>query len=193
MRWDRSIRAIRDKKLEIARLDPRRGMPVAPPPGATLRAVAAVERKLGRELPSDFAAFLTEHDGFPDLLHGTSLLSTHHLARGTYDGLARAVIDLGEPDDAPSTLVPFGVDAKGETIFAWDTASAGADGELEVVIWSNDIGARLPNFAAFLDFVDDVLEADVTSLRAERAPRARPTTATSGAKRGRLDSVSGFG
>ncbi|HVY44318.1 MAG TPA: SMI1/KNR4 family protein, partial [Minicystis sp.] len=130
MTWRAAIAAIRSKKLELARLDPRRGMPVLPPVGATPRQIEGAERKLGRALPPSYRELLAVHDGWPELLHGASLLSAHHLARGMFDGVARSVIDVG---DRPAELVAFGADTAGETVFAWDASRPRDDGELEVV------------------------------------------------------------
>src|SRR4051794_8737681 len=136
MSWRTTLNEIRTQKLYLARLDPQRGMPVLPPLGACPKEIAAVERKLGRRLPPSYAEFLAVHDGFPELLHGTSLLGAHHLLRGTYEGIARMVIDLGETPISPNArrtwpppIVPFGVDPAGETIFAWDTSAASPGGE----------------------------------------------------------------
>ena len=156
MEWSSILAGIRAKKLEIARLDPRRGMPVLPP---------------------SYVEFLSRHDGWPQLLHGTSLLGAHQLARGTFDGVARSTIEMG--DHADAELVAFGCDADGECIFAWDASRRRDDGELEVVVWVNDIGARLDDFPALLDFVDAVLEADVLSLHRARVERPGPVAADS--------------
>lgn len=127
MHWLPLLRDIRAKKLELARLDPRAGMPVRPPPGAAPRAVAAVERRLGRPLPESYRGFLATHDGYPQLYQGASLLSAPQIARGGYVDLVNLEIDLGEasaPDLAASRrspLLPFGIDAAAETIFAWDS------------------------------------------------------------------------
>jgi hypothetical protein len=169
------IGAIRAKKLEIARLDPRRGMPVLPPVGATPRQIANVEKKLGRELPPSYREFLSVHDGWPELLHGTSLLGATHLARGTFDGVAKSEIDI--EDGVASKLVAFGIDGAGESIFAWDMNAKSDDGELGVVVWVNEIGARLDDFPAFLEFADAVLESDVLALRSARIEPARPRAA----------------
>ena len=56
--------------------------------------------------------------------------------------------------------------AAGETFFAWDPSRAGADGELEVVVWMNEIGARVESFPVFLDMVLDMLVAEIAERRA---------------------------
>jgi hypothetical protein len=175
MRWQSTLQEIRAKKLDLARLDPRAGMPVLPPPGAGPRAIDAVERRLGRALPPSYRALLAQHDGVPQLYHGASLLGTRPLTRGTYVDLARLVIDV----PAEADLVPFGIDATGETIFAWDRASERADGELEIVIWVNEIGERVESFPAFLDLVCAMLEAEIDDRRRVAAPSSRrlPTAA----------------
>lgn len=169
MRWQLTLQEIRTKKLDLARLDPRAGMPVLPPSGAAPRAIATVERRLGRPLPPSYAALLAQHDGVPQLYQGASLLGTRPLARGTYESLARLVIDVpGEAD-----LVPFGIDADGETIFAWDRSAERADGELEIVVWVNEIGERVESFPAFLDLVCAMLTAEIDDRRRVASPSSR--------------------
>ena len=159
---------IRALKLDLARLDPRAGMPVQPPSGATPAALVAVERKLGRALPAAYRELLELHDGCPQLYQGASLLSASQLGRGSFVDVARMMIDLGEPGPASATrrrpaLVPFGIDSGAETIFAFDCGAQA--GEPGVLIWVNEIGLRLDGFAAFLDFVTEMLEADVEERR----------------------------
>lgn len=177
MRWNLTLREIRAKKLELARIDPRAGMPVAPPPGVTGRTIEDLARRLGGTLPPSYRAFLELYDGWHDLYQGVSLLGAKSLARGTYVDLARVVIDQGDAVPKGSrrrpALVPFGIDPAAETIFAWDTTSARADGELEVVVWMNEIGERVESFPALLDLVLDMLTADVDERRRVTEPRAR--------------------
>src|SRR5262252_3404480 len=156
-----TIRAIRDAKLAIARIDPRAGMPVLPPVGATERALVAVERKLRRALPPSYRAFLSLHDGWPQFLHGAGLLGVRQLTRGTYVDLARLMLGTLAEDEiqAARSLVPFGIDSKAETIFAFDTSSA--NDELDVVVLVNDIGVRFPSFFDFLGFAYDVHAAEL--------------------------------
>ena len=60
MDWHDSLRRIRALKLELARLDPRGGMPIAPPAGASEAAIEGVERRLGFALPPSYRALLAE-------------------------------------------------------------------------------------------------------------------------------------
>lgn len=181
MRWLPILDEIRALKLDLARLDPRAGMPVLPPAGAAPAAIDAVERRLGRALPPSYRALLALHDGVPQLFHGVALLGARPLSRGTYVDLARMVIDAPGLDlEGSRDLVPFGIDPKGEAIFAWDRAREGDDGELEVVVWLNDIGARLPSFPALLDLVREMIAAELDERRRtaivvdRRAPLAAP-------------------
>lgn len=167
---------IRALKLDLARLDPRGGMPVMPPSGATPYALAAVERKLGRALPEAYRELLEIHDGFPHLYQGASLLSTTQLVRGSFVDIARMTIDLGEPGPVGAShrrpaLVPFGIDTRAETIFAFDCG--GADRKISIVLWTNEIGVRLDSFNAFLDFVIEMLEADVEERRSQVEPKSQ--------------------
>ncbi len=170
MRWQPLLAEIRAQKLAFARLDPRAGMPVQPPAGASPAAIAAAERRLGRPLPPSYRALLAQHDGLPCFYQGANLLGTRSLARGTYVDLARMTIDA----ERSASLFPFGIDAGGETIFAWDTAHERPDGELEVVVWMNDIGARIDGFPAFLELVLDMLTADIAERQRTEARRMRP-------------------
>jgi hypothetical protein len=166
MRWQPLFDDIRARKLDLARLDPRRGMPLSPPAGATAPAIAAAERRLGRALPPSYRELLACHDGVPGFYQGASLLSTRHFARGTYLELCRIVIDV-------PGLVPFGVDPAGETLFAWDPSEARDDGEMGVIVWMNEIGERLPDFPSFLELVRDMLGAEIADRRAKWPPGRR--------------------
>ena len=167
---------IRALKLDLARLDPRAGMPVLPPGGATTAGLLAAERKLGRALPSAYRELLAIHDGFPQLYQGASLLSTSQIVRGSFVDIARMTIESGEPRSSDSrlrrpTLVPFGIDSGAETIFAFDREAPGE--ELGVLIWVNEIGVRLEGFAAFLDFITEMLQAEVEERRRDFEPRSQ--------------------
>jgi hypothetical protein len=166
MRWQPLLAEIRATKLALARVDPRAGMPIIPPGGASPRAIEAVERRLGGALPPSYRELLALHDGIPNFYGGASLLGTRPISRGTYVELARLSIEGAEG------LVPFGVDGTGETIFAWDLASARDDGELEVVVWMNEIGARVESFPAFLEMVLDMLVAEVAERQRAMPPRS---------------------
>jgi hypothetical protein len=168
MRWQPLLAAIRAQKLALARLAPRAGMPILPPAGAAPSAIEAAEHRLGRPLPPSYRELLAQHDGLPGFYLGAGLLGTRPLTRGTYVDLARLSIDDG--------VFPFGIDARGETIFAWDTAAARSDGELGVVVWMNEIGERVPSFPDFLALVLEMLGAEIAEKQrlAPARPRARP-------------------
>ena len=170
MRWQPLLAEIRAQKLALARLDPRAGMPVQPPPGASPAAIAAAERRLGQPLPRATAPCSRSTTACPASTRGRPCSATRPLARGTYVDLARMTIDA----ERSATLFPFGIDATGETIFAWDTAHARPDGELEVVVWMNEIGARIDGFPAFLELVLDMLAADIAERQRAEARRMRP-------------------
>jgi hypothetical protein len=154
MRWQPLLAEIRARKLVLARLDPRAGMPVLPPAGAAPVSLAGVERRLGRPLPPSYRELLLQHDGLPGFYQGAGLLGVRPLVRGTYVDTARLYLD------APG-VIPFGIDGAGEIIFAWDTAAPRSDGELPVLVWVNEIGERVPSFPAFLELVMEMLGAEI--------------------------------
>jgi SMI1 / KNR4 family (SUKH-1) len=166
MRWQPLLAAIRAQKLALARLDPRAGMPVLPPAGASPSAIEAAERRLGRPLPPSYRELLAQHDGLPGFYLGAGLLGVRPLTRGTYVDLARLSIDV----EHTAGLVPFGVDSKGETFFAWDTARPRRDGEMEIVVWMNEIGERVACFPTFLELCLEMLSAEIAE---HQRPRPR--------------------
>ncbi|AUX23704.1 hypothetical protein SOCEGT47_042340 [Sorangium cellulosum] len=204
MDWLESMHRIRALKLELARLDPRRGMPIAPPAGASESAIVAVERRLGMPLPPSYRELLSLHDGWPQLFAGASLLGVRALARGTFMDVGRMVLEHCEAEEAHGegeghaaeasargragerprrTLVPFGIDPTAETVFAWDVDAVAEDGELAVVLWTNDIGLRLSGFPELLEMVKDMLAAEledrrrIAAAQLELSPRPRAVIA----------------
>jgi len=171
MHWQETITEIRAVKLELARKNPRAGMPIMPPTGASEGAITTVEKRIGRRLPPSYREFLRAHDGWPELYQGASLLGARHLSRGTYVDLARMVLEECEtplpemtpaaPREQAAPLIPFGIDAGAEVVFAWNPAEARGDEELEVVVWLNELGIRLASFPDFLILVLEMLSADL--------------------------------
>ena len=159
-----ALAEIRALKLTLARLDPRAGMPVQPPSGASASGLAVVEQRLGRPLPPSYRELLSLHDGVPLFYQGASLLGTRPLARGTYVDLCRFVVETRGENERD--LVPFGIDAEAEVVFAWDLAADAPGGELEVVVFMNEIGVRLDGFPTFLEMCIDMLGSDLADLEA---------------------------
>jgi hypothetical protein len=171
MRWQPLLAAIRAQKLALARLAPRAGMPILPPAGAAPSAIEAAEHRLGRPLPPSYRELLAQHDGLPGFYLGAGLLGTRPLTRGTYVDLARLSIDV----EQTAGLVPFGVDSAGETFFAWDTGRPRGDGEIEIVVWMNEIGERVACFPSFLELCLEMVSAEIAEhqRRRPRLPEAR--------------------
>jgi len=88
--WKETIARIREVKMDLSALDPQMGPAVAPPPGAALRAISAVERRIRSRLPPSYRAFLNEHDGWPLFYQGASLLGTRELSKASYSDVTRA-------------------------------------------------------------------------------------------------------
>jgi hypothetical protein len=170
--WKETIARIRQVKMELASVNPTVGPVVAPPPGATLRAISVVERRIRRRLPPSYRAFLHEHDGWPLFFEGASLLGTRELSKPGYAELTRAAFAAYEtpipevgppsrPEGCAEAMIPFGMDPKGTTIFAFNPAVCLPDGEMEVILWVNELGDRTDGFDAFLSMVLEMLEIDL--------------------------------
>jgi hypothetical protein len=164
---------IREIHTEISWLQPYRDLGLIPNPAASEVAIGKAQKRLGRRLPPSYRAFLALHDGWPRFFDGASLLGTANLGRRKYEDLARAAFEAAEtpvpvlgPPRRPraSTLIPFGADLEGTTLFAFNPAVTQADGEYEVIAWMNEIGVRQPSFSAFLEFILELGRQDIGDL-----------------------------
>jgi hypothetical protein len=169
---------IRELHTEISWLQPFRDLGLIPNPAASAMAIERAEERMGLPLPPSYRAFLARHDGWPRFFDGASLLGTANIGHRQYEDLARAAFEAAEtpvPDLGPPTrprarsLIPFGADLEGTTLFAFNPAVTGADGEYEVIAWVNEIGVRQPSFAAFLEWISDMGEQDLADLTAPAA------------------------
>lgn len=172
---------IRETHTEISWLHPFRDLGLLPNPAASELAINKAQKRLGCRLPPSYRAFLALHDGWPRFFDGASLLGTAHLGRRKYEDLARAAFEAAEtpipvvgppPRSRPSSLIPFGADLDGTTLFAFNPAVVAPDGEYEVIAWVNEIGVRQPSFRSFLEFVLELGHQDIED-QVERAPLAR--------------------
>ena len=170
--WKDTVWQIRRVKMELAKLDPGLGPSIAPHPGVGLRAISAVERKIRRRLPPSYRAFLNQHDGWPQFYQGASLLGSRDLPKAHYGGAARAVFEAYEtpipeigppsrPEGRPDAMIPFGIDPKAATVFAFNPAVVRPDGEMEVIVWMNELGERCECFSDFLAMVLEMLCAEL--------------------------------
>jgi SMI1 / KNR4 family (SUKH-1) len=175
--WKDTIGKIREVKAELASVHPRMGPVIAPPPGAGLRTIAIVERRIGHHLPPSYRAFLHLHDGWPLFFQGASLLGTRELSKPGPFEVTRAAFAAYEtpiPEIGPparpgghiDAMIPFGVDPTATTIFAFNPAVTSADGEMEVILWVNELGERASSFTDFLSLVLEILELDLSERRA---------------------------
>ena len=169
---------IRELYTEISWLQPFRDLGLIPNPAASKLAIEKAEERIGRALPPSYRAFLELHDGWPRFFDGASLLGTAHLGHRKYEDLARAAFEAAEtpiPDLGPPTrprartLIPFGADLEGTTLFAFNPAVVDAQGEYEVIAWVNELGVRHPSFPSFLEFIIDLGQQDVADLTAAPA------------------------
>jgi SMI1 / KNR4 family (SUKH-1) len=187
--WKDTIARIRTVKLELAAACPELGDAVAPPPGAALRVISAVERRIRRRLPPSYRAFLHEHDGWPLFFQGANLLGTRELSKPSYHDLTRAAFAAYEtpiPEVGPPSrpqgridaMIPFGMDPKATTIFAFNPAVVRPDGEMEVIVWVNELGDRAESFADFLALVHEMLEVELAESTSAGGPKAAPSNTT---------------
>jgi hypothetical protein len=161
---------IRETHTEISWLQPYRDLGLIPNPAASEVAIAKAEKRIKRRLPPSYREFLALHDGWPRFFDGASLLGTANIGLRRYEDLARAVFEAAEtpvPDLGPPrrprarSLIPFGADLEGTTLFAFNPAETQPNGEYEVIAWVNEIGIRQPTFRAFLEFVLEMGQQDV--------------------------------
>jgi hypothetical protein len=146
-----------------------------PNPAASEVALKRAEKRLKHQLPPSYRAFLSVHDGWPRFFDGASLLGTATLGHRKYEDLARAAFEAAEtplPELGPPrrprarSLIPFGADLEGTTLFAFNPAVVQPDGEYEVIAWVNELGMRHPSFPAFLEWILELGEQDRTDLSA---------------------------
>jgi len=137
----------------------------------------------GAKVPEPVAAKLDGRSLLPLLknpalfFHGANLLGTHELPKAHYSELSRAAFDAYEtpipevgpparPEGRSDAMIPFGIDPRATTIFAFNPAVVSPDGEMEVIVWVNELGERYENFAEFLGAVSEMLEAELAERSA---------------------------
>jgi hypothetical protein len=165
---------IREIHTEISWRQPYRDLGLIPNPAASEVAINKAQKRLGARLPPSYRAFLMLHDGWPRFFDGASLLGSANLGRRKYEDLARAAFEAAEtpvplgPPRRPraSTLIPFGADLEGTTLFAFNPSVVQPDGEYEVIAWVNEIGIRQPTFNAFLEFILELGLQDASGVNA---------------------------
>lgn len=177
-RWEQLVTEIRRVETELKWLAPERESERDPHPGATEDQLRVAERRLGTRLPPSYRAFLRRHDGWPCFYDGVTLLGTAHLGRRIYEDLARSAFAreetpvperLGPPSAAtagPSGLLPFGVDLRATTLFAFDLDTRDSRGECEVICWLNDLGLRSESFEACLESILELSQAELEATLA---------------------------
>jgi hypothetical protein len=166
---------IRETHTELSRLQPFRDLGLIPNPAASEVALKRAEKRLKHRLPPSYRAFLAVHDGWPRFFDGASLLGTATLGHRKYEDLARAAFEAAEtplPELGPPrrprarSLIPFGADLEGTTLFAFNPSVVQPDGEYEVIAWVNELGMRHPSFPVFLEWILELGEQDRSDLSA---------------------------
>ena len=166
---------IRETHTELSWLQPFRDLGLIPNPAASEVALKRAEKRLKYQLPPSYRAFLALHDGWPRFFDGASLLGTATLGHRKYEDLARAAYEAAEtplPELGPPrrprarTLIPFGADLEGTTLFECNPSVVQPNGEYEVIAWVNELGVRHPSFSAFLEWILELAEQDRADLTA---------------------------
>ncbi len=173
--WKTRLTQIRAVYTDIMAGAPHMDLGLVPNPSASKKAIARAERRIGRALPPSYREFLAEHDGWPRFFEGASLLGTSELGKKSYADLARAVFEAAEtpvpdigppsrPGGRPSTIIPFGIDPQGTSLFAFNPDVLSPSGEMQVIAWVSEIGARSDDFEDFLRMALDISRADLAAL-----------------------------
>lgn len=169
--WKQTVRKIRQIKLELSNASAALGPALGPAAGAEVAAIDVAERRLRRRLPPSYRAFLREHDGWPQLFQGASLLGTRQLSRSSFAELTMATFAAYETTlaemgarawrEGGAPMIPFGMDPTGSIIFAFNPALTNREGEMEVVYWINGLGDRCKDFPELLALVLEMLTSDL--------------------------------
>lgn len=149
--------------MELKRSDPRRAVGLAGNPAAPESALVVAELRLGRKLPPSYREFLAFCDGWPNFFEATTLLGTGDIGRRTCEAAAARML----PERC---LLPFGVDAQGACLFAFDTRVRLADGELPVVAWMGGLGIDCRCFTGFLATILQLCRAELVQVKAGELP-----------------------
>jgi hypothetical protein len=174
--WVGTIETIRQLQSDLMRVMPHRDAGLVLNPPARESAIQQAEKRLGTVLPPTYRAFLRRHDGWPRFFDGAALLGSGDLGKKVYAELAQAAFDAAGtpvPEDGPPSrsvtgsardLIPFGIDADGTTLFAFDPRARRGDGEMPVVAWMQELGLRFDSFPALLRAVVELCEADAAAM-----------------------------
>lgn len=166
------ISSVARRRLSLGAYGPKSGRPGPPPRPAEPMDIAAAERRLGFALPSSYAEFLRLQDGWPDFAFGANLFGTAQLGKASYVSIARMIVedfadDLehGPPSIVAraSSFVPFGMNEYADIVVGWDGAKRASGDELRVVLWMNGIGETLGNFKEFLQYMIEMIDAELSA------------------------------
>ena len=181
--WEATLQRIYWVQTELAELCPHREDGLVPNPPADPEGLARAERRIGWKLPPSYRAFLARFDGWNGFFDGATLLGTKDLGKSSYADLAQAAFEAAEtpipaggPPSSrvrgyPGSLIPFGIDPEGTTLFAFDPETVDESGEMNVVAWIHEFGIRRESFADFLTGVLELCEADRKSAKADATAR----------------------
>lgn len=193
--WHEHIAQLRSTQLSLMRCAPYRDFGLIPNPGASEQALGEAEERLGHALPQSYRSFLAKHDGWKRLYDGASLLGCGELGSPEHTRIARQIFTSAASPSAcspmsfrcpPRSLLVFGLDRAGTTLFAFDLDSDAGLGDPPVTAWIGELGIRYANFSAFLAGIVGLCEAELQALDAEApvssGPRRRAPVALSAAE-----------
>src|SRR5690606_34263768 len=115
-RWLTLVGSIRAVRMELKRRAPERLIGLAGNPAAPESAIRVAELRLGQQLPPSYRQFLAWSDGWPAFFENASLLGTSEIGR-----LPKTPAFEEQRRRQPA-LLPFGADAQGTSLFAFDTS-----------------------------------------------------------------------
>lgn len=164
-RWRRTLDSLRETQTELVRLCPFRDHGLSPHPSASVEELADLQRRLGLTLPPAYREFLAYSNGWSRLFDGADLLGTAQLGAGEPRRVARALLDRTLPaglrDDR--VILPFGMDALGTTLFAFDYTRGGR--EPSIIAWVSELALSAASFPDFLGLLLTLAERDLAEER----------------------------
>lgn len=180
-RWHSALNELRCLQTELQRLEPYRDDGLIPETAANVEMLNAAEARLAMQLPPSYRDFLLRHNGWKRFFDGAHLLGSHELGQAAHVTAAHTLLGgvLRIRGGEPSRLLPFAVDSRMCSVFAFDVNCASP--EKPVVAWVRELGVQRSNFPDFLELLVEIAAAELHSSRLTGAVNLSPDTAASAA------------